>query len=55
VSNSPKVKPACARNAANRIDLDALHARHIDQDATVAYRTASDVVATGANGDEEVS
>src|SRR6185437_14560266 len=44
-----------ARNTANGVDLDPLHARYVDHHARVAHRTAGDVVAAAANGDGQVS
>ena len=44
-----------ARNTANRVDVDLLHARYVDHHTGVAHRRAGDVVATAANGDEQIS
>src|SRR4029077_5361531 len=38
-----------------RINLDLLHAREIDDEATVAHRSAADIMAASAHGNQQGS
>ena len=44
-----------SRDPLDRVDLDLLHAREIDDQPAITYRSAANVVAAGAHGNEQES